>query len=128
MTVKLEVDTKQLVQDLDGFVSGIEELIKPAVLDQISRAVFSITGERFMIAADNYARMNPKKMHHVYEWGEIGNPKGRLFVLKRGPGDTSVSVRFYKDGQLFASGGFTGLTAGGNYATTYDHEIGRAHV
>jgi hypothetical protein len=83
MTVKLEVDTAALVKDLDGVLAGIKELTKPKVLDEISRAVFSITGERFMIAADNYARVNPKKMHHVYEWGNIGRSNARLFELRR---------------------------------------------
>ena len=83
MTVKLEIDTKELVQSLDALDLGIKELTKPKVLDQISRAIFSITGERFMIDVDNYSRINPKKMHHVYEWGKIGNKSARLFVLER---------------------------------------------
>jgi hypothetical protein len=97
MTIKLEIDTKQLVKDLDGFVSGIEELVQPAVLDQISRAIFSITGERFMIDLDNYARLNPKKMHHIYEWGQVGNSNSRLFILERSNilnGDLLISTNF----------------------------------
>lgn len=83
MTIKLEIDTAQLVQDLEGYVAEIEQLTQPKALDQISRAVFSITTKRFMIDIDNYARLNPKKMHHVYEWGKIGSPRGRLFTLER---------------------------------------------
>jgi hypothetical protein len=83
MTIKLEIDTNQLVKSLDDFTSSIEELTQPEVLDQISRAVFSITGERFMIDVDNYARMNKKAMHHVYEWGKVGDKTARLFVLER---------------------------------------------
>lgn len=81
--IKLEIDTAQLVQDLDGYVAEIEQLTKPKVLDQISRAVFTITSKRFLIDIDNYSRVNPKKMHHIYEWGKIGNSSGRLFVLER---------------------------------------------
>jgi len=83
MTLKLEIDTKQLVQGLDEVVAGLDQLLQPKALEQISRTVFSITGERFMVDVDNYARANPKKMHHVYEWGQIGNKTGRLFVLER---------------------------------------------
>jgi len=83
MTLKLEIDTKQLVQGLDDLVTGIDQLVKPKALEQISRAVFSITGERFMVDIDNYSRANPKKMHHVYEWGQIGEKTARLFVLER---------------------------------------------
>lgn len=83
MTVKLEIDTKELIQSLDNIEVGMKQLVKPVVLDQISSAIFEITGKRFMIDVDNYARLNPKKMHHVYEWGKIGSPAGRLFVLER---------------------------------------------
>jgi hypothetical protein len=83
MTVKLEIDTSQLIKDLDGYLLAIKELTKPKVLEQISKAIFSITGERFMIDVDNYARINPKKMHHVYEWGKVGLSNARLFELKR---------------------------------------------
>lgn len=64
-------------------LSAIKELARPSVLTEIAKAVFSITTERFVVAADNYARANPKKMHHVYEWGQIGLPSGRLFVMER---------------------------------------------
>jgi hypothetical protein len=83
MTVKLEINTKELVKNLDLFVSEIKELTKPKVLDEISRAIFSITTKRFLIDIDNYSRMNPKKMHHIYEWGNVGKPNSRLFVLER---------------------------------------------
>lgn len=97
MTLKLEIDSKQLVDQLEGFVTSLDELKSPAVLSQVARATFAITGERFMIAADNYARMNPKKMHHVYEWGRIGDFEARLFVLERSQilyGDLIVSAKF----------------------------------
>ncbi len=83
MTLKLEIDTKQLVENLNGLTTNLESLTSPKILDQISRAVFSITGKRFMIDVDNYSKMNPKKMHHVYEWGRTGQSTARLFILKR---------------------------------------------
>jgi len=97
MTVKLEVNTKDLLENLDSLLVGLKELKQPSVLNQISRAVFSITGERFMIDIDNYARINPKKMHHIYEWGKIGNSNARLFVLERSSildGSLLISTKF----------------------------------
>ena len=32
---------------------------------------------------DTKARMNPKSLHHVYEWNRLGNPTSRLFKIKR---------------------------------------------
>jgi len=97
MTVKLEVDTKQLVNSMYDLSEGLQELTKPTVLSQVARSIFSLTAERFMIDVDNYARRNPKRMHHVYEWGGIGNPTQRLFVLERSRiiyGDLVISSNF----------------------------------
>jgi hypothetical protein len=97
MILSLKVDTEQLYKDLDGFTSSMKQLTSPKVLDEISRAIFSITSKRFMIDVDRYARINPKKMHHIYEWGKIGNSNARLFVLERSSildGSFSVSSKF----------------------------------
>lgn len=83
MTIKLDVDSKQLLEALGNITQGLEELVRPTVLSEIARATFSLTAERFMIDVDSYAKRNPKKMHHVYEWGGVGNPSKRLFVLER---------------------------------------------
>lgn len=32
---------------------------------------------------DSLSRVNPDMLHHVYEWGQVGNPQGRLFELKK---------------------------------------------
>ena len=31
---------------------------------------------------DSQARVNPKSLHHVYEWKKVGVPSARLFDLK----------------------------------------------
>ena len=72
-----------MIAELDNKISGIKELTSPSVLTEIAKATFSITGNRFVTDLDNYARRNPKKMHHIYEWGGIGKPQSRLFVLER---------------------------------------------
>jgi len=95
--IRLEVDSQALVSDLDNVLSSIQEIQKPSVLNEIAKGVFSITSERFLLGVDSYARSNPKKMHHVYEWGQIGNPSGRLFVIERGAivsGNLSINSRF----------------------------------
>jgi hypothetical protein len=99
MTIKLEVDTKRVVKELDNLLSSVKEISKPKSLDNISRAIFSVTGKRFMIDIDSYSRRNPKKMHHLYEWGKIGNSNARLFVLERSSminGGLEISTNFLK--------------------------------
>jgi hypothetical protein len=97
MTIKLEINAAQMGQEISEWMGGVEELTKPSVLTDLSKAIFSITGKRFMVDVDNYARLNPKKMHHVYEWGKIGQSNGRLFVIERSKilyGDLVVGVKF----------------------------------
>ena len=71
------------MSDLDGFLSNVKQITNPSVVSEISKGIFTVTGEEFVKSVDRYARMNPKKMHHVYEWGKVGEPSGRLFVLER---------------------------------------------
>jgi len=97
MTIKLEVNTKEVAAELADWMGGIQEIVNPSVLTEIAKATFAITSKRFMIDIDNYARRNPKKMHHIYEWGGIGKPQSRLFVLERTSmlyGDLTISTKF----------------------------------
>jgi hypothetical protein len=97
--IKLEVNTTELLDGLDHIISGIQELKQQSVIDSISQAVFSITSERFVLDLDSYARANPKRMHHVYEWGQIGQSQGRLFVLERASiadGSLLINTNFLK--------------------------------
>jgi hypothetical protein len=64
-------------------VAAIGLMKQPAFLNEVSKAVFVILGQRFVLAVDRYSATNPKVMHHVYEWNKLGHPGGRLFVLNR---------------------------------------------
>lgn len=95
--IQLQINAKTLISEIDNKLSGIKELTAPTVLQEIAKAAFTITGERFMIDADNYSRNNPKKMHHVYDWGGIGKPFARLFILERSrilSGSLQISAKF----------------------------------
>lgn len=81
--IQLKIETKELMAEIQDKLNGAKELMAPSVINELSKAIFTITSERFMISTDSYSRANPKKMHHVYEWGGIGNSTKRLFVLKR---------------------------------------------
>jgi hypothetical protein len=81
--IQLQIDTKQLMNELDIKVNALKKIASPEVLEEISKAVFAITGPKFVSAVDSYSRRNPKSMHHVYEWGRIGDKNARLFVIER---------------------------------------------
>lgn len=92
-----ESDIKNINTQLLLKSEGIAELKNPAVVDQIAKAAFVILGKRFMSAVDTHAGINHKKMHHIYEWGQVGNPKARLFVLERSSilnGNAVFSTKF----------------------------------
>jgi hypothetical protein len=44
---------------------------------------------------DSKARMSPESLHHVYEWGQVGAPGGRLFEINSSA--TRTSIFFYGD-------------------------------
>jgi hypothetical protein len=72
-----------LTNEINNKVLGMKELTKPRTLESIAKASFTITGKRFVNAMDRKAQINPKKYHHIYEWGQIGSPAARLFVVRR---------------------------------------------
>jgi hypothetical protein len=41
---------------------------------------------------DGLARLHPGMLHHVYEWGQVGDPMGRLFDLTMSPNKTSAVI------------------------------------
>lgn len=81
--IKLTIEDKVFLQQLNARVNDVKELTSPSVMQEIAKAAFTITGSQFAQAVDRYSVRNPKRMHHVYEWGQIGNPSARLFVIKR---------------------------------------------
>lgn len=84
--IKLSIEKnslKNFTDEMNLKIQSIGVMKTPAYLEQIAKAAFVIVGEKFMLATDRYSVQNPKKMHHVYEWGQIGNPSARLFILQR---------------------------------------------
>ena len=81
--IKLTIDSSNFSKGLNQLQDSLNELVSPSVLTEIAKAAFTITGKRFALDLDRFSVSNPKKMHHVYEWGQIGRPEGRLFVIER---------------------------------------------
>jgi hypothetical protein len=98
--IKLQIkksDIDNINKQLNIKVQGIQELTKNDILNEIAKAAFVILGKRFMSATDSYSAVNRKKMHHVYEWNQVGSPSARLFVIERSAilnGSVSISSKF----------------------------------
>jgi hypothetical protein len=84
--IKLSITKKsldELNRQLIMKVNAIGYMKSPEFLEEISRAAFVILGQRFLANVDRYSATNRKRMHHIYEWNQVGNPNARLFVLNR---------------------------------------------
>jgi hypothetical protein len=98
--IKLQIDQKSLNnlnKQLELKVEAIGELTKGPILNDIAKAAFVLISKRFLIATDTHSRLNPKKMHHIYEWNKVGDPLGRLFILERSGilnGKLMISTKF----------------------------------
>ena len=60
--------------------------------DILNKKVGEESIDAFYEYLDGLARLHPGMLHHVYEWGQVGNPMGRLFDLTLSVNKTSAVV------------------------------------
>lgn len=83
-----------------GFTEGIQKG-KPIFLKRLGIA----TKEALAQYIDANARMNPKALHHVYEWYKTGSPQARLFNLKYSVTGVGLSIGYsFKQSSSIRSG------------------------
>jgi hypothetical protein len=83
MMLQLKLENKIFIEQIKARVDAVKQLASSSVTQEIAKAAFAVLGERFVKDLDRESIQNPKKFHHVYEWGRLGTPDGRLFVLER---------------------------------------------
>lgn len=84
--IQLQIDPKTIKAAETVILSKIgqaEEIISPASLSEIAKAVFTITSKRFLQDLAQTAMQNPQKYHHLYEWNRVGITSQKLFLIKR---------------------------------------------
>jgi len=69
--------------------AAFQELFKTTIFNQINKD--------FAEYIDASARVKPKSLHHIYEWGKVGVPGARLFELRH----MSASGLAFKVGYVF---------------------------
>lgn len=82
--MKIRIDSREINRKLDNAVSYSYGFLEGVDLNQI---IFNKRlGEFTEIALGKYvdaqARANPESLHHVYEWGAVGNESARLFKVQ----------------------------------------------
>lgn len=60
--------------------------------DTLNRKLGEESIDAFYEYLDGLARSHPGMLHHVYEWGEVGNPMERLFELTMSTNKTSAVI------------------------------------
>lgn len=90
-------DLNKPIRIIEGHNKIIKETTSAASRNRVSRNVFNALRESFGVTLDARARSRPGTLHHVYEWGAVGDPGSRLFRLRstgRGTGAFAISYEF----------------------------------
>lgn len=81
----LKIDSKEAMRMLNNLVDYSDGFIKETKAKESTVASrlanTSISG--FYQFLDSLARVHPTMLHHIYEWGQVGNPGARLVELKK---------------------------------------------
>ncbi len=73
---KFFVEMTNIVRYAEGYLEGVHAG-KQTMLNKLGRGIREIL-EDFV---DAQARVDPSRLHHVYEWYQSGNPSARLFEI-----------------------------------------------
>lgn len=79
--INVKIDAMQLNKTLNNVVDYSEGFLKGIDMKSIefNNEVANFTHAALNKYIDSQARMNPLRLHHVYEWGKAGNQSSRLF-------------------------------------------------
>ena len=116
---QLKIDSKQVNRLLEntvsysyGFLEGTE--VNQIVFNEKLGLFIEDTLKKYI---DSKARLNPEMLHHVYEWGNVGSSKSRLFDFKVKASKRIITItgKFLKSKSIPPQG-------------SEPFQIGRAHV
>lgn len=81
--IRLAVNNKQFKKDMDNIVKysfGYLEGIQIGKVEFFRNLGLNIS-EMLQKYIDSNARVNPKALHHIYEWYKVGSPDARLYDI-----------------------------------------------
>ena len=81
--ITAKINTKDLNKMLNNLIKYSDGFISETKAQQgyVNRKVANTSVNAFYQYLDGVARMHPGMLHHIYEWGEVGNPTARLVDL-----------------------------------------------
>jgi len=92
--ITAKFNTKDFTKVVNNVISYSNEFMKEAKLNErkIAKEIADSSIEGFYLYLDGLARMHPGMLHHVYEWGQVGDPFARLFELNSQISGKAVKV------------------------------------
>jgi len=106
--MKIKFDASKMVKSVNNFAKYSDAFYSQAKMNEqrLTKKLAEISVDGFYDYLDGLARSHPGMLHHVYEWGQTGNPFGRLYDLKvtlKGKSAT-VSAEFLESQSVSESG------------------------
>jgi hypothetical protein len=93
--LRIVFDSKTFKKDMNnilnysvGFLDGIQ-VGKKELFQNIGKSTIELLKE----FVDSNARVDPKALHHVYEWNQTGSPEARLFDLDYTVSNLGLSLK-----------------------------------
>jgi hypothetical protein len=82
--ISVNFNAKKMVKTINNIINYSDGYIQETKKNEakIANKIAKISVNVFYQYLDGLARMHPDMLHHVYEWGEVGNPGSRLYKLK----------------------------------------------
>lgn len=90
----IKLDGKEAMKMLNNIVDYSNGFIKETKAQErtVASRLADTSIDAFYDYLDVLARTNPGMLHHVYEWGAVGNPDARLVELKKRLAGKSVNI------------------------------------
>lgn len=82
--IKVKIKTKELDNVIKNVVSYTDGFLKETTAQKktIASKIGKASIAEFYRYLDSLSSVNREMLHHVYEWGQVGNPTQRLYELK----------------------------------------------
>jgi hypothetical protein len=82
--ITVNFNAKKMVKTINNIIDYSDGYIEESKKNEtkIATKMAKISIGTFYQYLDGLARLHPEMLHHVYEWGEVGNPGSRLYQLK----------------------------------------------
>lgn len=92
--LSIRLDGKEAKKVLDNVVAYSNGFIKETKAKEstIVRNLAETSIASFYDYLDGLARTNQGMLHHIYEWGEVGNPSARLVELQKRMSKSSANI------------------------------------